>query len=271
MVRAVCVLCVAAAALLLGGCIREEAQPRRSRPCSAHPSLAPASWPPLRHLRCPRLPGKRTPFGPVTPCHQLPKPSMVTRTSGDQFLRLTAINSRARIRSRLARTCGFRPVLSRSHRQRSAREPDRMRPHGRPLSAGLSRLLLALALILLAGCSRQARAQTLPTPLPQPTPDKTMDAVIRGLVTVVVPTPTRPPAAAATAAPARSEPAPRPAQVAATSTPTRVQPSPTAAATPVPITATSAPRAIPTPDPATPTAVLVPNRTLPTPPINGLL
>ena len=216
---------------------------------------------------------------------------MVTRTSGDQFLRQTAIYSRARIRSRPARLSGFLPAPWRRRHQRSAREPDSTRSQGRLLSAGLSRLLLALALILLAGCSRQARAQTLPTPLPQPTPDKTMDAVIRGLITIVVPTATRLPASAG---PVRSEPAPRPAQAAATSTVTRVPASSTVAATTVPSTATPTPRLAPPPDsppptarpggdvraPGTPTAIrgqltgaqptaaLVPNR-LPTPPITG--
>jgi hypothetical protein len=42
--------------------------------------------------------------------------------------------------------------------------------------------------VVLTGCDAQARANSVPTFIPQPTPNRTMDAVVRGLVTVVVPT-----------------------------------------------------------------------------------
>ncbi len=53
------------------------------------------------------------------------------------------------------------------------------------------RLLVALALIACAaaesGCGARARAQSSPQII-QPTPDRTMDAVVRGVVTIIVPT-----------------------------------------------------------------------------------
>jgi hypothetical protein len=142
-----------------------------------------------------------------------------------------------------------------------------------PGNRGLA-LVALIATLLAGGCSGSARAQTPPL-LPQPTPDRTMDAVIRGLVTVVLPTAssiriggTAVPATApnvgtvgiplststalvgATAAPPRLEPTVRPAT--ATSVP----------ATAIPPTATERPAATATATVARPTATQVP----PTPP-----
>src|SRR5205085_11123268 len=64
-----------------------------------------------------------------------------------------------------------------------------------PGDYGMRRMLwlcfMAGLLTALAACGGKARAQTDP-PLIQPTPDPTMDAVVRGLVTFVIPTPTGP-------------------------------------------------------------------------------
>lgn len=120
-------------------------------------------------------------------------------------------------------------------------------------------------LLVVAGCGVNARAQPIPTVPAQPTPDKTMDAIVRGLVTVVLPTPTpsRVLATTARAAPTTTSPAlatPRPATVqpspavvpsrAPTDAPTR-QPPTAVPVTPVAIAPTAAPAVQPTAGPAT--------------------
>ena len=229
---------------------------------------------------------------------------MVTRTRGDRSSRLTAIYCRARTRSRLARLFVFHRSLRRSRRRPVELERyirtdagDTAPQDARPAlvsQVGLPGLLLALALILATGCGGNARAQTLPTPLPQPTPNRTMDAVIRGLVTVVVPTATRAPVAATTA-PARADPAPRAAE--ASSAPTVARPASTQTPAVTPAAPTVLPRthtpevtakpsvsgtesplilsSNPTPRPpsgatpagTTPTA----NRSIATPPVTGIV
>jgi len=223
------------------GASEKRRRPRRPRfrlwrQSRARLSQVRARSPPHLHPR--HRPRKPTPFDPVTPCHRLPKCSTVTRTCGDQSLRLTAIYFRARTLFRPARRFEFHRLPPRSRR------PDR-EPQTSHL-AGLSRLIIALALILLAGCNPMARAQSLPTPLPQPTPNRTVDAVVRGLVTVIIPTATRPPGPPA--APPRADAAPRPVQPAATATASRQATTPTPAITPA--TATQPPR---TPSPPEPT------------------
>jgi hypothetical protein len=124
-------------------------------------------------------------------------------------------------------------------------------------------ILLVSGALLLVACGTGVRAQTVPTVPPQPTPDKTMDAVIRGLVTIVAPTatgasqpprptptlgaaarPTSPPAAAAAPSPTRPLPTatdhPAPTRTAAPWTPTRVAdvaPPTATVAVPTPTTA----------------------------------
>ena len=65
----------------------------------------------------------------------------------------------------------------------------RFRPGGHALRRSLWLCFLVGLMTAVAGCGGKARAQTDP-PLIQPTPDPTMDAVVRGLVTIVVPTAT---------------------------------------------------------------------------------
>ena len=74
--------------------------------------------------------------------------------------------------------------------------------------------LLLVLLLLFAGlasaCERRVQAQTVP--IPQPTPDKTMDAVVRGRVTIVRATPiptAAPPAPTPAVAPLAVTPGPR--------------------------------------------------------------
>jgi hypothetical protein len=56
----------------------------------------------------------------------------------------------------------------------------------------LAGLGVAIAfLILTAGCNGNVRAQPIPTVPAQPTPNRTVDAVVRGIVTVALPTTTR--------------------------------------------------------------------------------
>jgi hypothetical protein len=227
---------------------------------------------------------------------------MVTRTRGDRSSRLTAIYCRARTRSRLARLSAFH----RSHRRSRRRPVEHERyfhadagdtgPQDAGASVvrqvGLPGLLLALALILVTGCGGNARAQTLPTPIPQPTPDRTMDAIIRGLVTVVVPTATRA-SGAATTAPAHAEPAPRAVEVSSTptlaratstqspapATPTAPPRTPTSQATmkpsvsatesPLILSSNPTPRSLAAAAPAGPTPVA--NRPVATPPVTGVV
>lgn len=142
-----------------------------------------------------------------------------------------------------------------------------------PSQFGHYALILAVAVVLL-GCSPNVRAQPMPTPLLQPTPDMTMDAVIRGLVTVVAPTTTRQPA---TPLPRTQAPAPRAPTATATWTP-----APSVTATRPTIEPTHAPSAsadkpaprpqltTPTPNPAlagrTPTRpAAAPTSAVPTP------
>jgi hypothetical protein len=117
----------------------------------------------------------------------------------------------------------------------------------KPADIALWILLVAVTLASI-GCGTRTRAQTLPTALPQPTPDRTMDAVVRGLVTIVVPTETHTnlaqpttapvtlfaPAAPATPRPATAVPpatAPAaPASVEASATPVRPAATPTSQA-----------------------------------------
>jgi hypothetical protein len=70
---------------------------------------------------------------------------------------------------------------------------------------GAARLSLALglfAIMTLTACNNaNARAQPMPTVPPQPTPDRTVDAVVRGIVTIPLPTTTRPTATRAIAEP----------------------------------------------------------------------
>lgn len=122
----------------------------------------------------------------------------------------------------------------------------------RPTPVVVPWLALAISLMLtsLAGCGQSARAQT-GTPPPQPTPDKTVDAVVRGLVTIIVPTATRPPAP--TAAPQRVV---RPTQT-ATSAP--VAPA-TRALSPPAVSATALDRRTATPGSAQAEPTLQPRR-----------
>ena len=50
-------------------------------------------------------------------------------------------------------------------------------------------LLLTLSLVLTSACGGKARAQPEPA-LPQPTPNRTVDAIVRGELTVAIPTAT---------------------------------------------------------------------------------
>ena len=147
------------------------------------------------------------------------------RPSGGLSSRRTAIASPAPNRCRLE---------SRSASRRARPRPPTPGERGGAPSCGQARralvvllwaaLTISLALTALAGCGRDARAQPA-TPPPQPTPDKTVDAVVRGLVTIAVPTVTRAPAP--TTAPQRIEPV-RPIQAAASAAPVTRAPSPPA-------------------------------------------
>lgn len=123
-------------------------------------------------------------------------------------------------------------------------------PTARSLVPQPALFLLGIALAgwgVATGCGVRVRAQAIPTPLAQPTPDKTMDAVIRGLVTVVLPTPTRS-APAPTAIPRSTLAIPRPTALGQPTTP------PTATLSPIP-SADSPPTRLATPTAAPPTAV----------------
>jgi hypothetical protein len=116
-----------------------------------------------------------------------------------------------------------------------------------------SRLILCLIVVLLnAGCNTSARAQPMPTVPPQPTLDKTMDAVVRGLITVTRPTATQAIAVRGTAEPGFSSARPvEPRVNSAVETPQRSVSTVSLA------TVTSLPRATepPTPSPVRPSPI----------------
>jgi len=153
----------------------------------------------------------------------------VMRLTGGLSSRRTAIASPAPTRYRME-------SRSASHHARRPPKPgerdgDASCCQTRPIPVVAPWLALAISLMLtsLVGCGQNARAQTA-TPPPQPTADKTVDAVVRGFVTIVVPTATRPPAP--TTAPQRVAPV-RPTQT-ATSAPvaaTRALASPSVTST----------------------------------------
>ncbi len=134
------------------------------------------------------------------------------RPTGGLSSRRTAIVSPAPTRYRMESRSASHHARRRPPKP-GERDGDASCSQTRPIRVVASWLALAISLMLtsLVGCGQNARAQTA-TPPPQPTADKTVDAVVRGFVTIVVPTATRPPAA--TTAPQRVEPV-RPTQTAA--------------------------------------------------------
>jgi|SRR5579871_691683 len=105
----------------------------------------------------------------------------------------------------------------------------------RPL--GYWSLLLVLLLPIGLACGTSARADTVGTPIPQPTADRTMDAVVRGRITIAIPT----------LALAQSQPVPQGARVSQPSPTTRILPA-TPPTRPAPaVSPESAARANPSP------------------------